>query len=60
MRIKNDQDFVTGLMFLAIGLGALWIGSDYPTGTPQRPGTGVLPNILSYCLIGTGIIVAFK
>ena len=60
MRIKNDQDFATGLMFLLIGLGALWIGADYNMGTPQRPGTGVLPKILSYCLIGTGIVVAGK
>ena len=60
MRIKNDQDFVTGLMFLAIGLGALWIGWEYPRGTPQRPGTGVLPMILSYCMIGTGALIAFK
>ncbi len=60
MRIKNDQDFVTGLMFLAIGLGALWIGWEYPRGTPQRPGTGVLPMILSCCLIGSGILIAFK
>ena len=60
MRIKNDQDFVTGLMFLVIGLGALWIGADYNMGTPQRPGTGVLPKILSYCLIGTGALIAGK
>ena len=67
MRIKNDQDFVTGLMFLVIGLGALAIAYDFPSGqhgytmgTPQRPGTGVLPAILSWCLIGSGLLIAGK
>ena len=60
MHLKNDQDFVTGLMFLVIGLGALWIGADYPMGSPQRPGTGVLPAMLSWALIATGLIVAGK
>ena len=41
MRIKS-QDFATGLLFVAVGIAALWIGADYPMGTPQRPGTGAL------------------
>ena len=60
MRIKWGQDLATGLLFIAIGLGALIIGWDYPRGTPQRPGTGVLPLALSWCLIGTGGILATK
>ena len=54
MRIKSGQDFATGLLFIAVGVAAFWIGADYPMGTPQRPGTGVLPRILAWCLIGTG------
>lgn len=60
MRIKWGQDLVTGLLFIGIGLAALIIGWDYPRGTPQRPGTGVLPLILSCCLIGSGGILAVK
>ncbi len=32
MRIKGEQDFATGLMFVAIGAAALWIGADYADG----------------------------
>ena len=54
MRVRFGQDVSAGLLFVIIGLGALWIGSDYSMGTPQKPGTGVLPRILSWCLIGGG------
>ncbi len=57
MRIKNGQDMATAVMFIAIGFMAIWIGADYPRGTPQRPGTGVLPLILAWCLVGTGVIL---
>lgn len=60
MRIKSGQDFATGLLFIGVGLAALWIGADYPMGTAQRPGTGVLPHILAWCLIGTGGLLWLK
>jgi Tripartite tricarboxylate transporter TctB family len=60
MRIKSGQDFATGLLFAGVGLAALWIGADYPMGTAQRPGTGVLPRILAWCLIGTGVALWIK
>jgi putative tricarboxylic transport membrane protein len=60
MRLKSGQDLATGLLFIAVGLAALLIGADYPLGTPQRPGTGVLPRILAWCLIGTGALVWLK
>jgi len=60
MRIKGGQDFATGLLFIAVGLAAFWIGADYHMGTAQRPGTGVLPRILSWCLIGTGALLWLK
>jgi len=47
-------------MFVVIGIAGLIIGADYPLGTAQRPDTGVLPRILSWCLVGTGSIVAVK
>jgi putative tricarboxylic transport membrane protein len=60
MRIKSTQDFATGILFIGFGLAALWIGADYPVGTAQRPGTGVLPRILAWCLIGTGALLWLK
>jgi putative tricarboxylic transport membrane protein len=60
MRIKSGQDLATGLLFVLVGAGGLWFGWDYPMGTAQRPGTGVLPYILSWCLIGTGGLLWLK
>ena len=60
MRIRSSQDLATGLLFLAVGLGAYWIGADYNMGTAQRPGTGVLPRILAICLMGCGIMLWIK
>ena len=60
MRIKSGQDLLTGLLFIVVGGAGLWIGADYPMGTAQRPGTGVLPYILSWCLIGTGGLLWIK
>jgi hypothetical protein len=44
-------------MFTAIGAFGLYIGSDYPMGTPVRLGTGVFPTILCWGLIAIGAIV---
>ncbi|MFM9850096.1 MAG: tripartite tricarboxylate transporter TctB family protein [Hyphomicrobiaceae bacterium] len=60
MRIRSGQDFVTGLLFIVVGIGAIWIGADYAMGTAQRPGTGVLPRILAWCLIGCGGLLWIK
>ncbi len=60
MQIRNGQDFATGLLFIAIGLGAYWIAADYPMGTAMRPDTGVLPKALAWLLVGTGALLAGK
>lgn len=60
MRPKSTQDLATGLLFLAVGIAGLMIGADYPMGTAQRPDTGVLPRILSWCLVGTGGLIGVK
>ena len=60
MRIKGGQDFASGLLFAVVGACGLWISADYPMGTAQRPGTGVLPYILCWCLIGNGGLLLIK
>ncbi|MBM3525388.1 MAG: tripartite tricarboxylate transporter TctB family protein [Alphaproteobacteria bacterium] len=58
--VKGPQDFLCGLMFISIGVLGVVVGWDYPRGTPVRLGTGVFPAILSWGLIGIGVIVAVK
>lgn len=57
MRIKSSKDLATGLLFIAVGLGAYYISATYSMGTAQRPGTGVLPRILAWGLMGTGTVL---
>ncbi|MEJ0018561.1 MAG: tripartite tricarboxylate transporter TctB family protein [Acetobacteraceae bacterium] len=58
--VRGGQDALCGLLFLAIGAAGLWIGRDYPMGTPLRLGTGVFPRILCWGLIGIGGIVLVR
>jgi hypothetical protein len=58
--VKGPQDFLCGLMFILIGVVGVVVGWDYPRGTPVRLGTGVFPAILSWGLLGIGVIVAVR
>lgn len=60
MKISFGQDTATGLLFAGIGAGALWIGWDYNMGTALKPGTGVLPAMLSVGLILIGAVLALR
>lgn len=60
MRVRAGQEFATGLLFALIGAAALYISADYPMGIPQRPGSGVLPRILSWCLVITGLVLILQ
>jgi hypothetical protein len=63
MNKVKDQDFASGLLFILIGAASLltiYFYDKLPMGTPQRPGTGVLPAILSWCLVGTGALLILK
>lgn len=60
MQVRTGQDFAAGVLFVLVGLAALYVGADYPMGTPQRPGTGVLPRILAWCLVGSGGLLITK
>ena len=58
--LRNTQDLVCGLFFVAIGLVGLWVARDYPVGTPSRLGTGVFPRILCWGMVGSGGIIFIK
>ena len=60
MKIKNQQDFYSGLMFLVVGLLFAYGGSDYSMGSSARPGPGYFPMILSVIMALLGVAVLFK
>jgi len=53
MRFRRGRDLAAGLLIVVVGAGGFWLAADDLMGTAQRPGTGVLPCILSWCLIAT-------
>ncbi len=58
-RVRSPVDFLTGLLFLAIGGTGLWLGRDWPMGTLAMMDSGFLPRVLSaiVALSGVGLIV---
>lgn len=61
MLIKNQQDFWSGLMFVAIGAGFALISYDkYDIGTAARMGPGYFPLALGIILFILGAIVSLS
>lgn len=58
--LRNTQDLVCGLFFVAVGLFGMWVGRDYPMGSPVRLGTGVFPRLLCWGMVITGGIIFLK
>lgn len=49
-------ELLAGVMFIAIGALALFIGGGYPMGTALDMGPGYIPRIVAFGLIGMGLI----
>jgi hypothetical protein len=48
---------LAGLMFMAVAIFALWISRNYPIGTAVRMGTGYVPRLLSWVMLGLGLLI---
>jgi putative Mn2+ efflux pump MntP len=51
------KDVLSGLLFAGVALFGLWLSRDYPIGTALRMGTGYVPRLLCWILLGLGVIV---
>ena len=51
------KDFLSGMMFIAFGVGALWFGRNLALGTTVRMGPGYVPHMLAniMMLLGSAI-----
>src|SRR6478752_10449860 len=49
-------ELLAGLMFIAIGGLALYLGHDYKMGTALDMGPGYIPRLVAFGLIGMGAI----
>src|SRR3546814_2117655 len=58
MQLRNKEDFWSGVMFLAIGVGFALGATSYSMGTSARMGPGYFPFWLGVLLALLGAIVA--
>ena len=52
-----SKDLLSGLMFIAFGIGALYFGQKLALGTPVRMGPGYVPHMLSFIMLSLGSII---
>lgn len=60
MALASQKDFVSGLMFMAVGGAFAWGAVDYEIGEAARMGPGYFPFMLGLILVGLGALVTFN
>jgi hypothetical protein len=58
--IKQPKDFWAGLLFIGLGLFAIWVGSNYTLGSAARMGPGYFPRILGILLLVLGALITAR
>ena len=58
--IRHPKDFFAGLLFIAFGIAAIVIGSNYALGSAARMGPGYFPRILGIMLIALGAALSLR
>ena len=51
------NDVLAGLLFMAVAAFGLFVSRDYPVGTALRMGTGYVPRLLCWMLLGLGALI---
>lgn len=60
MALASQKDFVSGLMFMAVGGAFAWGAVDYEIGNAARMGPGYFPFMLGLILVLLGVLVTFN
>jgi len=55
--LRNNKDFLAGILFVVVGALALVVASGYPMGAAARMGPGYFPTVLGAILILFGFCV---
>lgn len=58
--LRASKDFLAGLLFLAIGAGAIVVAREYPFGTAMRMGSGYFPTVLGAILVLFGLFLMVR
>lgn len=57
LRIRNPQDLWCGLLFIALGVLAVYLSRNYVMGTALEMGPGYFPTWLGYIMMGFGVVI---
>ena len=57
--LRNNRDFLAGLLLILLGGLAVAIARDYPMGSAMRMGPGYFPTVLGgiLCLFGVAVLI---
>lgn len=55
--VRAPQDLAAGLLIAAFGLGALWLGRNWPTGTLAYVQSGFFPRMIGLLMVLAGALV---
>jgi len=55
--VLTHKHVLAGALFVTIAILGLWISRDYPIGTALRMGTGYVPRLLLWILLGLGLLI---
>jgi hypothetical protein len=56
----TNKHVLSGLFFMGVAIFGLWISRDYPIGTALRMGTGYVPRLLCWILLGLGALILIQ
>jgi hypothetical protein len=60
VRIRNQQNFWSGVMFVAVGLVFAGFAREYDMGSAQRMGPAFFPTVLGLLLAGLGVVIGIQ
>jgi len=60
VELRNNKDFLAGLLLLAIGGGGFFMALDYPFGSALRMGPGYFPRVLAGVLMAFGVFILVR
>jgi putative tricarboxylic transport membrane protein len=59
-QVLARKNLLAGLLFMGVAILGLWISRNYPIGTAVRMGTGYVPRLLCWILLGLGAVVLLQ
>jgi hypothetical protein len=60
LKIKGQEDFWAGVLFMSFGALAIYLALDYPFGTAARMGPGYFPTWLGIGMLLLGLAIAIS